>query len=52
MDNLITTDFLDHYIFPDSFKIYLANRLIKKIAAVGFIIPFIISNTDYYSKNY
>ncbi len=44
--------FFRSLIFPDSFKKYLANRLIKKFAEVGFIIPFIISKADYHSKNY
>ena len=36
--------FISHYI-----KKYLAKKIIKKFENIGFIIPFILSNTDYYN---
>ncbi len=36
---------------PSYFKKYFASKLLKKFANVGFIIPFIMSNVDYYNNN-
>ncbi|MDN5847267.1 MAG: DUF2334 domain-containing protein, partial [Candidatus Nitrosocosmicus sp.] len=36
---------------PNYFKKYLARKLLKKFANVGFIIPFTMSNDDYYNNN-
>ena len=36
---------------PNYFKKYFASKLLKKFANVGFIIPFIMSNVDYYNNN-
>ena len=36
---------------PNQIKKYLANKLIKKFANIGFIVPFIMSNVDYYNNN-
>ena len=35
---------------PNQIKKYLANKIIKKFANVPFIIPFIMSNADYYNN--
>ena len=35
---------------PNYIKKYLATKLIKKFANIGFIIPFIMSNADYYNN--
>ncbi len=37
---------------PNYFKKYFANKLLKKFANVGFIIPFIMSNDDYYNNKH
>ena len=37
---------------PNYFKKYFANKLLKKFANVGFIIPFIMSNVDYYNNKH
>jgi len=34
------------------FKKYIASKLLKKFANVGFIIPFIMSNVDYYNSKH
>lgn len=43
--------FRSSYI-PDNFKKYFANKLLKKFANAGFIIPFIMSNVDYYDNKH
>ena len=35
---------------PNYFKKYFASKLLKKFINVGFIIPFIMSNVDYYNN--
>lgn len=35
---------------PNYFKKYFASKLLKKFAHMGFIIPFIMSNADYYNN--
>ncbi len=37
---------------PNYFKKYFASRLLKKFTHVGFIIPFIMSNVDYYNNKF
>ncbi|CAN5663137.1 hypothetical protein BH23THE1_BH23THE1_26590 [soil metagenome] len=37
---------------PNYFKKYFASKLLKKFANVGFIIPFIMSNVDYYNNKH
>ena len=37
---------------PNYFKKYFASKLLKKFTNVGFIIPFIMSNVDYYNNKY
>ncbi|MDF0680752.1 MAG: DUF2334 domain-containing protein [Candidatus Nitrosocosmicus sp.] len=37
---------------PNYFKKYFASKLLKKFANMGFIIPFIMSNIDYYSNKH
>ncbi|WP_458720028.1 DUF2334 domain-containing protein [Candidatus Nitrosocosmicus sp. R] len=37
---------------PSYFKKYFASKLLKKFANVGFIIPFIMSNVDYYNNKH
>jgi hypothetical protein len=37
---------------PNYFKKYFASKLLKKFTNVGFIIPFIMSNVDYYDNKY
>ena len=36
---------------PNYFKKYFASKLLRKFANVGFIIPFVMSNVDYYNNN-
>ena len=36
---------------PNQIKKYLANKIIKKFAHVAFIVPFIMSNADYYNNS-
>ena len=43
--------FRSSYI-PNYFKKYFASKLLKKFANVGFIIPFIMSNVDYYNNKH
>ena len=38
-------------LIPNYFKEYFARKLLKKFANVGFIIPFIMSNVDYYNNS-
>ena len=36
---------------PNHIKKYLADKIIKKFANIGFIVPFIMTNVDYYNNN-
>jgi hypothetical protein len=37
---------------PNYFKRYFAGKLLKKFANVGFIVPYIMSNVDYYNNKH
>ncbi len=42
--------FFRSFFIPNYIKKYLANKIIKKFENTGFIVPFILSNIDYFNR--